>query len=155
MKRHALSDTEWAQIAPLLPPEVGRVARPAKSNRRMVEGVVWILRTGAPWRDLPKRFGPWQSVYTRFRRWTRQGIWTGVLEKLAEQQDGESYMIDATIVRAHQDATGAKKGDLKRSVTPAEDPPQRFMLSWMPSEIPFDSRSPKVKYTTSRRPPNY
>jgi transposase len=110
MKRHALADEQWAQIAALLPGEVGRIARPAKSNRLMVEAIVWILRTGAPWRDLPKRFGPWKSVYTRFRRWTRQGIWGRVLEKLAEQQDGESYMIDATIVRAHQDATGAKKG---------------------------------------------
>jgi transposase len=140
MKRHALTEEQWAQIAPLLPPEVGRVARPAKSNRLMVEGVVWILRTGAPWRDLPKRFGPWESVYTRFRRWTRRGIWAHVLEKLAEQHDGESYIIDATIVRAHQDATGAKKGDPKPLDTPAGDPPQRFTLLWTPSEIPFDSR---------------
>jgi transposase len=140
MKRHALTDEQWAQIAPLLPSEVGRVARPARSNRLMVEAVVWILRTGAPWRDLPKRFGPWQSAYTRFRRWTRQGIWTRVLEKLAEQRDGESYMIDATIVRAHQDATGAKKGDPKPSVIPGADRPQRFMLLWTPLEIPFDSR---------------
>ena len=140
MKRHALTDQQWAQIAPLLPGEVGRVARPAKSNRLMVDAIVWILRTGAPWRDLPKRFGPWQSVYTRFRRWTRQGIWTRVFEKLAEQQDSESYMIDATIVRAHQDATGAKKGDLKRSVIREEGQPQKFMLLWTPSEIPSDYR---------------
>lgn len=139
-KRHALTAEQWAQIAPLLPPEVGRVARPAKSNRLMVEGVVWILRTGAPWRDLPKRFGPWQSVYTRFRRWTQQGIWASVLEKLAADPDGESYLIDATIVRAHQDATGAKKGDPKPSVIPEEGPPQRFMLLWTPSDTPFASR---------------
>lgn len=140
MRRHALTDEQWEQIAPMLPPEVGRIARPAKSNRVMVDGMVWILRTGAPWRDLPKRFGPWNSVYTRFRRWTRQGIWTRVLEMLAEQQDGESYMIDATIVRAHQDATGAKKGDLKPSGIPEEGQPQRFMLLWTPSEIPSNSR---------------
>jgi transposase len=140
MKRHALPDEQWEQIAPLLPREVGRVARPAKSNRLMVDAIVWILRTGAPWRDLPKRFGPWQSVYTRFRRWTRQGVWSQVLEKLAEQQDRETYMIDATIVRAHQDATGAKKGDPKRSAIPEEGQPQRFMLLWTPSEIPSDSR---------------
>ena len=140
MKRHALTDEQWAQITELLPGEVGRIARPAKSNRLMVEAIVWILRTGAPWRDLPKRFGPWKSVYTRFRRWTRQGIWGRVLEKLAEQQDGESYMIDATIVRAHQDATGAKKGVLKRSATPEVGQPQRFTLLWTPWEIPSDSR---------------
>ena len=140
MKRHALTDTQWVQIAPLLPGEVGRVARPAKSNRLMVEAIVWVLRTGAPWRDLPKRFGPWKSVYTRFRRWTQQGVWTQVLEKLAEQQDGERYMIDATIVRAHQDATGAKKGGPKRSGTHEEGQPRRFTLWWTPWEIPSDSR---------------
>ena len=68
------------------------------------------------------------------------GVWAGVLKALAEQQDGESYMIDATIVRAHQDATGAKKGDPKPSDTAAEVQPQRFMLLWTPSEIPSDSR---------------
>jgi transposase len=138
-RRHALSEEQWAQLSPLLPSEVGRVARPAKSNRVMVEGLVWILRTGAPWRDLPQRFGPWKSVYTRFRRWTQQGIWARVLETLAEQQDPESYLIDASIVRAHQDATGAKKGDPKRTGIPGEVPPQRFTWLWMPSETPFES----------------
>ena len=139
-KRHALSDEQWAQIGPLLPREVGRVARPAKSNRLMVDAMVWILRTGAPWRDLPRHFGPWKSVYTRFRRWTQQGVWARVLQQLAQQQDSESYLIDATIVRAHQDATGAKKGALKPSATLEEDQPRRFTLSWMPSEIPSESR---------------
>lgn len=133
-------EEQWTQISPLLPAEVGRVARPAKSNRLMVEGMVWIVRTGAPWRDLPKRFGPWQSVYTRFRRWTQQGIWARVLQKLAEHQDCESYLIDATIVRAHQDATGAKKGDLRRSAILGEDRLRRFTWLWMPSETQFDSR---------------
>jgi len=72
--------------------------------------MVWILKTGSPWRDLPGHFGAWQSVYSRFRRWTQQGVWARVLDKLTEQQDSESYLIDATIVRAHQDATGAKRG---------------------------------------------
>lgn len=117
----------------------------------MLEAMVWILRTGAPWRDLPKHFGPWKSVYTRFRRWAQQGIWTRVLEKFAEQQDGESYLIDATIVRAHQDATGAKKGDPKPSAIHEEDPPQRFMLLWTPSDIPFESRLRKARRTTSRK----
>ena len=138
-RRHALTAEQWAQIAPLLPPEVGRAARPAKPNRLMVEGMVWILRTGAPWRDLPRHFGPWKSVYTRFRRWTQQGIWAQVLEKLSEQQDRESYLIDATIVRAPQDATGAKKGGRKRSATPEEAQPPRFTLLWTPSETQFES----------------
>ncbi len=147
-----MTDEQWEQIEPLLPAEVGRVARPAKSNRGMVEAIVWILRTGAPWRDLPRYFGPWQSVYTRFRRWSQQGIWSQVLEKLAAQQDAESYLIDATIVRAHQDATGAqKKEDPKPLVTPEADQPQRFMLLWTPSAIPSDLPSPKDKSTTSRK----
>lgn len=139
-RRHALTTEQWAQIAPLLPPEVGRAARPAKPNRLMVEAMVWILRTGAPWRDLPKHFGPWKSVYTRLRRWTQRGIWARVLEELSKQQDRESYLMDATIVRAHQDATGAKKGDRKPSVTPEEARRQRFTLSWTPLETQFESR---------------
>lgn len=133
-RRHAVSDSQWAQIAPLLPPEVGRPGRPAKSNRVMVDGLVWVLRTGAPWRDLPGHFGPWQSVYTRFRRWSQAGLWAQVVEQLAEDRDSESYLIDATIVRAHQDAAGAKKGDPKVSATVAADPPRRSMLWSMPSD---------------------
>ncbi len=139
-RRHSLSEEQWSQIAPLLPSEVGRVGRPAKPNRMMLEGMVWVLRTGAPWRDLPKRFGSWKSVYTRFRRWTQRGVWSRVHEKLAEQQDAESYLIDATIVRAHQDATGAKKGALKRSDTLEEVPRRRFMWLWTPSATQFESR---------------
>jgi len=75
----------------------------------MLEAMLWILRTGAPWRDLPPEYGSWQTVYTRFSRWSQKGILKRVFDKLAEQRDGEGYMIDATIVRAHQDATGAPK----------------------------------------------
>jgi len=138
-RRHALSDAQWAQIEPLLPPETGHVGRACKPNRKMVEGIVWILRTGSPWRDLPKHFGPWPSVYSRFRRWTKRGVWAKVLDKLAEQQDNESYLIDATIVRAHQDASGAKKGIRSSSGNPEEAQPRRFMLSWTPSDFRSDS----------------
>lgn len=79
----------------------------------IVNGILWILGTGAPWQDLPRRYGPWQSVYSRFRRWTQQGIWQTVFEQVSQDQDTESWMIDATIVKAHQDASGAKKGDLR------------------------------------------
>jgi transposase len=106
----------------------------------MVDALVWILRTGAPWRDLPKHFGPWQSAYTRFRRWNKQGVWPRVLEVLAAQHDSESYLIDATIVRAHQDASGAAP---KKATNPSaaleEDRAQRFTFSWTPSDTPFAS----------------
>lgn len=76
----------------------------------MVNGILWVLRAGAPWRDLPEdRFGPWSSVYCRFRRWIVQGVWDKVLAELSKDVDMENVMIDATIVRAHQDATGARK----------------------------------------------
>jgi transposase len=93
----------------VLPAERGRPGRPAKSNRVVLNGILWVLRTGGPWRDLPSRFGPWNSVYTRFRRWVQQGVWDRVFQELSKDADSESFMIDATIVRAHQDATGAEK----------------------------------------------
>jgi putative transposase len=75
----------------------------------MLEGMLWILRTGAPWRDLPSEYGCWQTVYTRFSRWSQKEVLKRVFDKLAEERDGEGYMIDGTIVRAHQDAAGAPK----------------------------------------------
>jgi len=103
-----LTDSQWARLEPLLPKRGGR-GRPAHSHRKMVEAMVWILRTGAPWRDLPLAYGPWKSVYTRFSRWSEQGILDRVLKELATEQDGEGYLIDGTIMRAHQDASGAQK----------------------------------------------
>src|SRR5438874_2525579 len=108
-RRFELTDEQWATIGPLLPPERGRKARPATSNRRMVNAVLWILRTGAPWRDLPPHYPPWKSVHTRFTRWSKQGIWQGALRELTKGADQEGFLIDGTIVRAHQDAHGARK----------------------------------------------
>ena len=94
----------------------------------MVNAILWILGTGAPWRDLPKKYGPWQTVYARFRRWSQRGICDAVLKEVSQDQDEESWMIDATIVRAHHDATGAKKGILKPSAKAAEAPAPKFTL---------------------------
>ena len=98
LHRHELSDERWRRIAPLLPPERGRPGRPAKDNRCMVNAMLWILKTGAPWRDLPARYGPWQSVHTRFTRWTKQGLWPKILAALNPEPDGETY---SEIGRAH------------------------------------------------------
>jgi transposase len=104
-----LSDAQWARIQPLLPSASKKGGRPAKPDRPMVEAMLWILRTGAPWRDLPSAYGPWQSVYTRFSRWSASGVLASLFEVLARERDSEGYLIDATIVRAHQDASGAAK----------------------------------------------
>ncbi len=121
-RRHELTDEEWAQLAPLLPPQRPRTGRPAHDHRTMLNGIVWVLRTGAPWRDLPERYGPWQTVYSRFRRWCEAGIWDRILATLQAEGahdgeiDGSLTMIDGSNVRAHQQAAGApKKGATKTS----------------------------------------
>jgi transposase len=80
----------------------------------MVEAMIFILKTGVPWRDLPTEFGPWESVYTRFSRWTKSGVWQKVLDELAKDHDPSTVMIDSTTIRAHQDAAGVKGGDQRR-----------------------------------------
>ena len=109
--RKLLSDGMWSKLSPLLPAERGRQGPVRKDNRLMVEGMFWKLRTGAPWRDLPEDFGPWETVYTRFSRWCKRGIWRNVLSAL--QRDGgidaEWLMMDSSAVKAHQHAHGAQK----------------------------------------------
>jgi transposase len=148
-RRHELRSEQWETIRELLPPETGREGRPSIDNRQIVNAIRWILRTGAPWRDLPEHYPKWKTVHSRFSRWTRQGVWARVLEELAKDQDDESFLIDATIVRAHQDAAGAlKKQDPKPSGVPEEDRPRRFTLVSTPSAIRFISTSPKDRSTT-------
>ena len=148
-RRHELRLEQWERIRGLLPSEGGREGRPSIDNRQIVNAIRWILKTGAPWRDLPEHYPKWKTVHSRFSRWTRQGVWARVLEELAKDQDDESFLIDATIVRAHQDASGAlKKQDRKPSGVPEEDRPRRFTLVSTPSEIRFISISPRDRSTT-------
>jgi putative transposase len=84
-----------------------------RDNRLFVEGVLWIVRTGAPWRDLPEIFGGWNSVFRRFSRWSKKGIWHRIFEAMADDPDFEYLIVDSTIIRAHQHSAGAKKGGLK------------------------------------------
>jgi transposase len=122
MVRVYLRDEQFERIAQLLPGKVRDPGRTAADNRLFVEAVLWIARTGCPWRDLPSEFGPWNSVYQRFARWSRQGLWHELFAKLAEDADFEEIFIDSTIVRAHQHAAGApKKRVTKRSDARGED----------------------------------
>ena len=82
MRRYELSDEQWSRIRPLLPPERGRWGRPAKENRAIFTGILCILRSGAPWRDVPERYGPWNTIYTRFNRWSKQGVLQKVFQEL-------------------------------------------------------------------------
>lgn len=117
-----LRDDQFERIEALLPGKVRDPGRTAANNRLFVEAVLWIARTGAPWRDLPAEFGPWNSVYQRFARWSRNGLWHLVFAHLAEDADFEEAFIDSTIVRAHQHAAGApKKKATKRSGDRAAD----------------------------------
>ena len=107
--RHAISDEDWDRVKDLLPGRAGLPGATAKDNRLFVDAVLWIGKTGAPWRDLPERFGNWNNVWRRFDRWSRKGVWREVFEAL-QDPDLEWLILDSTIVRAHPHAAGAKKG---------------------------------------------
>lgn len=104
-----LRDDQWGRIERMLPGKASDCGVTAKDNRLFVEAVLWIGRTGSPWRDLPDGFGNWNSAYKRFARWSDAGVWQGVFAKLCKDADFEEVFIDSTIVRAHQHAAGAPK----------------------------------------------
>ncbi len=106
--RFDLSDLEWGLIGPLLPNKPRGV--PRVDDRRVINGIFYILRTGSPWRDLPERYGPYTTVYNRYNRWAKAGVWLRVFEALSEQSPASLHLIDSSIVRAHQHAAGGKKG---------------------------------------------
>jgi transposase len=116
--RKVLKDSQWDRVAPLLPGKPGDPGRSAADNRLFVEAVLWIARTGAPWRDLPDEFGLWNSVFKRFRRWTSKGVFESVFKALSGDPDFEYAMIDGTVVRVHQHGTGAKGG---LEIRPSDD----------------------------------
>jgi transposase len=108
VRRHELSDSEWKRIEGLLPTQPG--PRSKRGDREFVNAVIWRVRTGVPWRDLPERFGAWQTIYNRFSRWAKRGVWGHLFKELAIEVDDAGSLVDATVVRAHQDAAGGKGG---------------------------------------------
>jgi transposase len=116
MPRGELTDEEGVVLEGLLPSERGRKARPAHDNRLFLNGMLYVLRVGCPWRDMHERYGKWNSVYVRFRRWAEQGVWDAILATLVEfgLTDDWQHMIDSTTVRGHVSAAGAKGGLIRR-----------------------------------------
>ena len=116
MKSSDLTDAQWERLRPLLPPQKPHIGRPAKDHRTILNGILWILRTGSQWRALPERYGSWKTVSSRFYRWQKAGVWDCVLAALQRQADGEGrldwslHFVESTVVRAHQHAAGAKGG---------------------------------------------
>ncbi len=124
--RFDLSDSEWGIIKPLLPENKKGPRR--VDDRRVLNGIFYILRTGAPWRDLPERYGPRTTVYNRYARWARRGVWRAMFEALAHSSEDSLFFIDSGIVKAHRAATGAKGGNWRRiSGAHAEAAQARFM----------------------------
>jgi len=110
MDRLVLSDEQWACISGLIIGRPDQRGSTGRDNRMFVEGVLWIVRTGSPWRDLPEVFGEWNSVFRRFSRWSQKGVWQRIFDALSDDPDFEYLIIDSTIIRAHQHASGAKGG---------------------------------------------
>ena len=108
MSRYDLTDFEWRVIEPLLPNKPRGV--PRVDDRRVLNGIFWVLRSGAPWRDLPERYGARTTCYNRFVRWRKAGVWDRLMDAITATHDGAIQMIDSTSVRAHQQAATAKKG---------------------------------------------
>src|ERR687886_2189296 len=135
MKRGDLTDEQWERLQPLLPPQKPKTGRPNEEHRRIINGILWIDRTGAPWRDLPERYGPWRTVASRFYRWRKAGVWQDILRALRQKADAAggidwgTHYVDGTTVRAHQHAAGAKGGPGNGGVRPRswglfhQDPP--------------------------------
>jgi len=141
MKRHELTDEQWNLIEPLIPQRKARTGRPPNDRRQMLNGIVWVLCTGAPWRDLPERFGPWQTVYDHFLKWRKSGVFAAIIDalqvKLDDQGliDWELWCVDGASVRAARAAAGADK-----KVSPAT-PTSRPTTRWAAAEAGLDRSS--------------
>jgi transposase len=115
--RHELTDKQWERLEPLLPPRQGRRGRPSLDHRTIINGILWIDKTGAPWRDMPKLYGSWKTVSSRLYRWRRAGIWDKIWAKVQTHADVRGdvqwsiHFVDSSIVRAHQHAAGARSGE--------------------------------------------
>jgi transposase len=109
MRRHALTDEQWQRLKPVLPKQKFG-PRSKIGDREFVDAVLYRAKTGVPWRDLPERFGPWKSVYNRFSKWSRRGVWKQIYKALQVRVDKTGSIVDGSVIRAHQGAAGGKGG---------------------------------------------
>ena len=153
MSRGDLTEAEWRLLKDLLPPERGRKNRPASDNRPIVNGILWRIRTGTPWRDVPEKYGKWSSVYQRFRRWSQAGVWEAVAMTLARAMaDNSRHSIDSTTVRGHVSAAGAKGGLANRLLAArGAGSAVKFTVSVMPGASRSPSTSRPAKRPTAKR----
>jgi len=129
-RRHDISDGIWEKLEPHLPGNRGTVGRPATDNRQFINGVLWILRTGAPWRDLPPDYGDWKNTHRRFTRWRDRGVWESLLNAVIDEPDFEWLMIDASYIKVHLHGTGANGGNQDMGRTKGGSI-QRYIWPWM------------------------
>jgi transposase len=128
--RGDLSDAQWSRLEPLLPVGKKPGRPPVRTKRQLIDGIRWRTRAGVPWRDVPERYGPWQTVYGLFRRWQRDGTWQRIVTQLQAEADAKGLItwdvsVDSTVSRAHQHAAGARKRGLSSANRPAEPIPSR------------------------------
>jgi len=115
MNRYEITTEQWEKVKNLFPENTGKRGRPEKNHRQMLNAVLWILRTGAQWRDLPERYGSWKTVYSRFIKWRDNGIFEEIFKRVSIDTDNENFAIDSTFVKVHQSANGGvKKGNQKQ-----------------------------------------
>lgn len=149
-RRHDISDEVWAVLEPLLPGREGSWGGVAEDNRRFINGVMWILRTGAPWRDLPCDYGDWKNTHRRFCRWRDKGQWEKLLGALIQDPDFEWLMIDASHVKAHAHAAGAVGGNQAIGLTKGGET-QKYIWPWMRMVCRSESLLRQVPWRIARR----
>jgi transposase len=148
--RHDISEDIWRLLEPLLPGQRGQWGGISQDNRRFINAVFWVLRTGAPWRDLPSDYGKWGTVHQRFIRWRRSGVWERILEVLVQDPDYEWLMIDASHVKVHPHAAGARGGNQDMARTKGGSTP-KYIWPWMRMVCQSEFLLQKVPELTVKR----
>lgn len=149
-ERHDISDESWAKIELLLPGRKGTWGGNARDNRQFINAVFWILRTGAPWRDLPPSYGDWKNTHRRFCRWRDKGVWENLLVELIDNPEFELLMIDASHVKVHAHGSGARGGNQDMAKTKGGSIP-RYIWPWMRMVCRSESLLQKVPQRIASR----